>query len=489
LEGMACGVPAIVNGNCEVLKGHCERSGAGLYYTNGKEFSDCIRTLSENHDMHTAMADKAARYVRENYNWLSIMDKIDRAVRYVTEESVRTRESSKDQSQISNVKCRAQVFYGDSDFNMKQVFCSTAVAVAFVSSDEYAPCLGVAIRSIIKFSNPSRNYDLVVFSSDMTVGNINQLYSLIKGHENFCIRFAMVKQAVKHYSFFKNSDHEDFTYYRLLVPYFMRNYPRMIYMDSDMVANADIAKAFDTDLGECLLAAVPDPYVSCLQCMDRRDDMKRYLDSLGLIDPGTYFQAGFMVINQMLFNKKFSADELIIEASSNSYIFCDQDVLNIRCLGQVKYLDWAWNVLALKPEVAALCSKKLPKELYLAYTEAKVAPKIIHYADKQLPFQNQEAVFSEYFWECARETPFYELLQSKMLSENIGQQNNKTVKVFEKSNGLSPSEAVFLERATSLKIKFKYRFIMPLVNLILPRGSVRRVKVKEFIKGLRGIKD
>ena len=42
---MAVGVPAVANGECGVLRGHCERSGAGIVYTNEEEFHQAIDKL------------------------------------------------------------------------------------------------------------------------------------------------------------------------------------------------------------------------------------------------------------------------------------------------------------------------------------------------------------------------------------------------------------------------------------------------------------
>lgn len=42
LEAMALGTPVIVNGECEVLRGHCERSGGGRYYTDYQSLAEVI---------------------------------------------------------------------------------------------------------------------------------------------------------------------------------------------------------------------------------------------------------------------------------------------------------------------------------------------------------------------------------------------------------------------------------------------------------------
>ncbi len=69
LEAMGCGIPVLVNGECDVLKGHCLRSNAGLWYQNYEEFSECFRFLCSNEQTRIKMGENGKRYVEKNYSW------------------------------------------------------------------------------------------------------------------------------------------------------------------------------------------------------------------------------------------------------------------------------------------------------------------------------------------------------------------------------------------------------------------------------------
>ncbi|RPJ70169.1 MAG: glycosyltransferase, partial [Alphaproteobacteria bacterium] len=69
LESMGCGTPVLVNGDCDVLKGHCIRSNAGLWYKNYDEFSECLNFLCSNDNVLDKMADNGRKYVEKNYTW------------------------------------------------------------------------------------------------------------------------------------------------------------------------------------------------------------------------------------------------------------------------------------------------------------------------------------------------------------------------------------------------------------------------------------
>lgn len=69
LESMALGRPVLVNGRCEVLRGHCVRSGAGLYFGSGREFAAQLDYLRTHRGVYEKMCANGPKYVRENYTW------------------------------------------------------------------------------------------------------------------------------------------------------------------------------------------------------------------------------------------------------------------------------------------------------------------------------------------------------------------------------------------------------------------------------------
>ncbi|WP_214044820.1 glycosyltransferase family 4 protein [Methanomethylovorans sp.] len=69
LEAMGCGTAVLVNGECDVLKGHCLRSNAGLWYQNYEEFRECFRFLCSNDMIKTKIGENGKRYVKNNYSW------------------------------------------------------------------------------------------------------------------------------------------------------------------------------------------------------------------------------------------------------------------------------------------------------------------------------------------------------------------------------------------------------------------------------------
>lgn len=75
LEAWCCNRPVLVNGGCEVLKGQCCRSNAGLWYEDYDEFKECLDLLLENNGLRGAMGESGKRFVEGNYNWVIIEEK------------------------------------------------------------------------------------------------------------------------------------------------------------------------------------------------------------------------------------------------------------------------------------------------------------------------------------------------------------------------------------------------------------------------------
>ncbi len=85
LEAWALGRPVVANGNCDVLRGQCIRSNAGLYYDDGSEFMETLSTIERNKWLAVALGRNGRQFFREHYDWPVIerkyLDMIERLER------------------------------------------------------------------------------------------------------------------------------------------------------------------------------------------------------------------------------------------------------------------------------------------------------------------------------------------------------------------------------------------------------------------------
>lgn len=76
LEAMQLGTPVLVNANCPVLVGQCDRSGAGLYYNNYTEFSISLEYLLSNTPAYAKMKESGKAFINSLYSWDYILPRI-----------------------------------------------------------------------------------------------------------------------------------------------------------------------------------------------------------------------------------------------------------------------------------------------------------------------------------------------------------------------------------------------------------------------------
>jgi glycosyltransferase involved in cell wall biosynthesis len=69
LEAWAVGTPVIANGRCDVLRGQCIRSNAGLYYESVEEFAETVRVLEVNAGLRAVLGRNGRDYFARHYAW------------------------------------------------------------------------------------------------------------------------------------------------------------------------------------------------------------------------------------------------------------------------------------------------------------------------------------------------------------------------------------------------------------------------------------
>lgn len=69
LEAWALGRPVVANGRCDVLRGQCVRSNAGLYYDNRQEFVETLRALERTKWLNVTLGRNGRQFYKDHYDW------------------------------------------------------------------------------------------------------------------------------------------------------------------------------------------------------------------------------------------------------------------------------------------------------------------------------------------------------------------------------------------------------------------------------------
>jgi glycosyltransferase involved in cell wall biosynthesis len=69
LEAWGLGRPVLANGHCDVLRGQCLRSHAGLYYDTRQEFVETLRAIERIKWLNVTLGRNGRQFYRTHYDW------------------------------------------------------------------------------------------------------------------------------------------------------------------------------------------------------------------------------------------------------------------------------------------------------------------------------------------------------------------------------------------------------------------------------------
>lgn len=76
LESWLAGAPALVHRDCDVTSEHARSSGGGLTFGDYPEFAEALLMLLGDRDLAKGMGEAGRRYVEEEYNWDSVIERL-----------------------------------------------------------------------------------------------------------------------------------------------------------------------------------------------------------------------------------------------------------------------------------------------------------------------------------------------------------------------------------------------------------------------------
>ncbi|EOI6335638.1 glycosyltransferase family 8 protein, partial [Campylobacter jejuni] len=274
------------------------------------------------------------------------------------------------------------------------------IHIFFTINDVYSGYLSACMISILDSLDRDYIPYFYIIDGGISEKNKNKLKFLNIGRE-FYVEFIAVNQDL-----FKNlpnssqSHISNETNYRFLVSTIKPNLDKCIFLDVDLVAVGDISKLWEICIDDYYMAAVSDqaPLHS-----------ESWTLKLPLPYDYLYVNTGVTLINL----KKWREDNIqeLLFQNSAQYAeilqFPDQDTLNITLYKKIKYLSHIYNAMP----VQTYYNEKQKQEAFSN-------PQIIHWAGYKKPWKFPDAPYAEMFWHYARQTPFYEEILFKNITQN-----------------------------------------------------------------------
>ena len=291
---------------------------------------------------------------------------------------------------------------------LNPAFAENSIPVVFAANNSFVPMFAACLRSLIDHVSEDYNYDVVLLQTDVTKENRAILSGMIEGYNNVSLRFFDVSGMIRDYDLRANAHISVETFFRFLIQAILPGYDKVLYLDCDLIVNADVAELYQTDVEGYMLAAALDPEIQGHLNGASREIGRYIANELKLRNPYEYFQAGVLLFNEKQMREAYSLEQWLTFASV-PYKFSDQDVLNRYCEGRVKFLDMAWNLITDCDHTrVSHIIVHAPQEIQQAYHKAHAAPKLIHYAGHRKPWHKPTEDMAQYFWSALRKTPYYE---------------------------------------------------------------------------------
>ena len=254
------------------------------------------------------------------------------------------------------------------------------IPVFYAADDNYMPYLAVALTSLKKNKTEDYEYRIHV----LYAGELSEAAQKVKSMEedNFHIYFEDVESkmhAIADCTYCRDY-YTSAIFYRLMIPEMFPDYDKVLYMDCDTVALADVAKLYTIDIGNNFIGAAADQAVAAVPAF------RAYTKYALNIAPHRYFNSGVIVMNlKKLREIGFYGKFCEVLRSYEFIIAPDQDVLNLICKDRVYYYGGEWNQMPIG---------------------GKGNPKLIHYNLTMKPWHYTDVLYQEYFWRFAEKTEF-----------------------------------------------------------------------------------
>ena len=267
----------------------------------------------------------------------------------------------------------------------------TKVSAAFICDSHYVIPTAVAITSLICNKNPDTYYDIYIIAADLSEREIEKFYEFKGSNSNIYI----IKESLKKFEgMYKYGHLTHATYLKFYLPDLILNQDKVLYLDSDIIIQKDLADLFKINIEDYYVGAVKD-----IKQTDNNLNIKNY------------FNSGVMLLNLKLMRGNNTSTALMDIRKSLKLTFMDQDCYNIFFDKKVKLLPVIYNcfyilLLQHKNKYTLEYINKCFGTNYSSLNNIKRDSYIIHLAGDDKPWIYSDNILGSEWDEYFRKSPF-----------------------------------------------------------------------------------
>lgn len=280
----------------------------------------------------------------------------------------------------------------------------TYVSVVCAADEGYVMPLATMVFSLIEQLSSDCRLRLFVIDGGITPSSREKLCQTINPNRATIEWITPSPNLIQRVSQLKTSGHIAISaYYRILIPDLLpQDIDKVIYLDCDLIIRGNLRGLWNQDLGDNYLLAVQDMGI---ETVSSKDGLLNYQD-LGLSPNQKYFNSGVLLLNLPKWRSTNLAWRTIeyIETNRRFIRFHDQDGLNAVIAGDWGEMHPMWNQT---PDIyrnwrnweESVFSEEV-------YNVARYAPKIIHFASSEKPWNTFIHPNRDLFYHYLDKTPW-----------------------------------------------------------------------------------
>lgn len=201
------------------------------------------------------------------------------------------------------------------------------VALAFICDRHYVVPTAVTIASVLHHRHRDTRYEIYIVPADPSVD-----VGILRAFDDPGVAIHIVEAPAGKYADIPNAFHiTNAACLKFDLPHLLPHLDRALYLDSDILVREDLRALYETELGDCPMAAVKDIILE-----DNAFDIPQY------------FNSGVMLLNLKQLREE-GAPEVLEEMrlTRPDLTYMDQDCLNLLLAGRVRLLPIRYNCLHL----------------------------------------------------------------------------------------------------------------------------------------------
>lgn len=306
-------------------------------------------------------------------------------------------------------------------------FSVNNVPVVIFAGNHYAPYAGVFIKSLIDYSSPNNNYDIIICERDMSEANKLLVMGLEAGHINVSIRFFNPYYAFNTVGI---NDIEKFkaavpypieVYCKILLPYILQQYKKLAVIDTDTILKRDIADLFAFDLkGDCLGGVRDitwDGYYRSNRILPSPFNMpaKNFCHNIIGINKPEIINGGLYLMDTLGYRANLPLEKVSQLLHNKASLCADDTLLSSALEGRIKFLPMAWNTYMPVNRHGEAAVKAASEDIQIAHQKAFVNPYLLHWVGRPKPWVCPDVPYGSEWWQVALDTPFIGHILSRMV--------------------------------------------------------------------------